>query len=74
NCLGCCWALMLVMFAAGVMNILWIAVLGAVMALEKLASGPWPSRIIGLALIVAGVALIGFSPTGARLLHLFLAR
>lgn len=34
-CLGCCWALMLVMFAAGVANLLWMAVLGALMFYEK---------------------------------------
>ncbi|MDR3495229.1 MAG: DUF2182 domain-containing protein [Ancalomicrobiaceae bacterium] len=67
NCLGCCWALMLLMFAAGVMNILWIAILGAIMALEKLASGEWPSRVIGIALIAVGLVLIVLSPTGARL-------
>src|SRR4029077_18941752 len=37
-CLGCCWATMMVMFAVGVMNVLWMAVLGAIMTAEKLAS------------------------------------
>lgn len=35
-CLGCCWALMLLMFAAGVANIVWMALLTAVMLYEKL--------------------------------------
>jgi len=39
-CLGCCWAVMTVMFAVGLMNILWIALLGGVMAIEK----TFPSR------------------------------
>jgi len=34
-CLGCCWAVMTVMFAVGLMNILWIAFLGGLMAIEK---------------------------------------
>jgi len=39
-CLGCCWAVMTVMFAVGLMNVLWIAFLGGLMALEK----TFPSR------------------------------
>ena len=34
-CLGCCWALMLVMFAAGVASLMWMAVLALVMVYEK---------------------------------------
>jgi predicted metal-binding membrane protein len=34
-CLGCCWALMLVMFAAGVAHLAWMGVLGLVMLVEK---------------------------------------
>ena len=34
-CLGCCWAMMLVMFAAGLMNLVWIAVLAVLMLAEK---------------------------------------
>lgn len=55
-CLGCCWAVMTVMFAVGLMNIVWIALLGALMAIEK----TFPSRIlppaIGAVLLVwAGI-------------------
>jgi predicted metal-binding membrane protein len=54
-CLGCCWALMLVMFAAGVASLVWMAILTAVMVLEKTHS-------VGRQLApVVGVALIGFS-------------
>ena len=35
SCLGCCWALMLVMFAAGVADLRWMAALGALMTYEK---------------------------------------
>lgn len=67
DCLGCCWALMVVMFAVGVMNVVWIAVLGAVMVWEKLTSSPWASRVIGAVLIVWGGLLIANSPVGAAL-------
>ena len=35
-CLGCCWAMMAVMFAVGIMNVIWMAVLGIVMTVEKM--------------------------------------
>ena len=35
-CTGCCWALMVLLFVAGVMNILWIAVLTLLVCLEKM--------------------------------------
>lgn len=54
-CLGCCWALMFVLFVVGVMNYAWIAVLTAFVLLEKF--GPYGlrvARLAGIALIVAG--------------------
>jgi predicted metal-binding membrane protein len=51
-CLGCCWALMLVMFAAGVANLWWMAALGALMFYEK--AGRFGDRITP----VAGATLI----------------
>jgi predicted metal-binding membrane protein len=57
-CLGCCWATMLVMFAVGAMNIVWMAVLGMIMALEKLSTTPRLSRAVGVALGLAGLAFI----------------
>lgn len=66
-CLGCCWALMTVMFAVGVMNVVWIAILGLVMAVEKTVSAAWISRAIGIGLILWGGSLILASPIGARL-------
>ena len=36
-CLGCCWALMALLFVGGVMNLAWIAALSIVVAVEKLA-------------------------------------
>lgn len=42
-CLGCCWSLMLLMFAVGTGNLGWMLALGAVMAAEK--NLPWGRRI-----------------------------
>jgi len=60
-CLGCCWAMMLVMFAVGVMNVVWMAGLGTVMTVEKIGVGRWFTYAIGVALIGAGVVVIGLS-------------
>jgi predicted metal-binding membrane protein len=57
-CLGCCWAMMLVMFAVGVMNVIWMAALGLVMTIEKIGSGRRFSHAVGAVLIAAGVAFI----------------
>lgn len=53
-CLGCCWALMAVMFAAGLMNLVAMAILGAAMAAEKVAGGRWLTPAIGVVLLGAG--------------------
>ena len=59
-CVGCCWALMLTGFALGVMNLAWMAVLTAVIAVETLAPrGERIARLAGAALVVWG--LIVFS-------------
>lgn len=67
-CVGCCWSLMLLMFAVGVGNIGWMLALGAVMAIEK--NMPWGRRLsapLGLALVAAAftVALLETSIPGA---------
>jgi len=51
-CLGCCWALMLLMFAAGVANLWWMAGLTALMVYEKTGTGG--RRAVPL----AGIALL----------------
>lgn len=56
-CLGCCWAMMAVMFAAGLMNLAAMALLGVIMGLEKVASGLRPTYFLGVLLILAGVIL-----------------
>ena len=51
-CVGCCWALMGLLFVGGVMNLLWVAVLAAFILLEKaVARGPWLSRLAGAGLV-----------------------
>jgi predicted metal-binding membrane protein len=67
-CFGCCWALMAVMFAVGIMNVVWIAILGAIMTVEKAVVSRGLSYAIGLLLAAWGAGLILASPVGARLL------
>jgi predicted metal-binding membrane protein len=51
-CVGCCWALMGLLFVVGVMNLLWVAVLAVFVLLEKtVLRGPWPGRVTGVTLI-----------------------
>ncbi|MEZ4679277.1 MAG: DUF2182 domain-containing protein [Caldilineaceae bacterium] len=58
-CLGCCWILMLLLFVAGVMNLLWVAALAILVLLEKvLPAGLVVSRIAGIIFIVWGIWLI----------------
>jgi len=57
-CLGCCWAMMLLIFAVGVMNVIWMAILGAVMAVEKLGFTVWFSRAAGVAFVAIGALII----------------
>jgi len=58
-CVGCCWALMLLLLALGVMNPLWIAALTLFVLIEKLAPGArWIARGAGAVAIAAGVALM----------------
>jgi predicted metal-binding membrane protein len=60
-CLGCCWAMMAVMFAVGVMNVIWMAALGIVMTIEKIDAGKRFTYVIGVALIAGGLAFIATS-------------
>ena len=51
-CLGCCWALMALLFAGGIMNLVWIAGLAIFVLLEKVSAfGNWIARLGGAALI-----------------------
>ena len=69
-CVGCCWALMLLMFGVGIGNVGWMLGLGAVMAIEK--NMPWGRKIstpLGLVLIGWGLLIplqqIFFGPVSA---------
>jgi predicted metal-binding membrane protein len=58
DCLGCCWALMLLAFVGGTMNLLWMALGTVLMTLEKLPSiGRLVSKPVG-ALLVLGAAYL----------------
>jgi predicted metal-binding membrane protein len=60
-CVGCCWALMLLMFGVGVGNVGWMLALGAIMAVEK--NLPWGRKLsapLGLALLGCGAMLLLF--------------
>jgi predicted metal-binding membrane protein len=60
-CVGCCWSLMLLMFAVGAGSLGWMLVLGAVMAAEK--NLPWGERMskpLGMLLLIGGTAVLIF--------------
>jgi predicted metal-binding membrane protein len=57
-CLGCCWAMMAVMLAVGVMNVIWMAALGIVMTIEKMSTGRKFTHAVGVVLVAAGLAFI----------------
>jgi predicted metal-binding membrane protein len=62
-CLGCCWALMLVLFAVGVMSILWVALIAIVVLLERLVPARDRLRLaLGGALLVWSVIVAMASP------------
>lgn len=55
-CIGCCWAIMLLMFVVGTGNVGWMLLLGAVMAIEKNAAwGRELSRPLGAGLVAGGI-------------------
>jgi predicted metal-binding membrane protein len=57
-CLGCCWALMCVLFVVGVMNLLWVATLTVFVLLEKIGpAGIIVARAAGAAMVLAGILL-----------------
>ncbi|WP_085031400.1 DUF2182 domain-containing protein [Ensifer aridi] len=55
-CIGCCWALMVLLFVGGIMNVLWIAAIAIFVLAEKvMPTGRLLSRAAGTVLIVAGL-------------------
>lgn len=58
-CLGCCWALMCVLFVVGVMNLAWVAALTAFILIEKFGrSGFYVARLGGVAMMAAGILIM----------------
>jgi predicted metal-binding membrane protein len=58
-CVGCCWALMLLLFVAGVMNLAAIAAIAVFVLLEKVTPlGAHGGRLSGLLLITCGALLL----------------
>jgi predicted metal-binding membrane protein len=57
-CVGCCWAVMAVMFVVGAMNLIWMAALTVFMLGEKVAPARWRVReLSGVALVLWGLAV-----------------
>ncbi len=58
-CVGCCWFLMALLFVAGVMNLLWVAVIALFVMAEKISpKGELLARVAGVGLVIAGAALM----------------
>lgn len=57
-CVGCCWALMALLFVAGVMNLLWVAIIAGFVLVEKVLSrGEEIGVAAGAILVAAGILL-----------------
>jgi len=57
-CIGCCWALMVLLVAAGAMSLPWVLAIALVVFAEKmLPGGGRTARIIGIILIVAAMTV-----------------
>ena len=68
-CVGCCWGLMLVLFALGVMSLFWMAIIAALIFSEKVFSvGARLAPVIGVALIALGL-WIAVAPASVPGLH-----
>ncbi|WP_315781098.1 MULTISPECIES: DUF2182 domain-containing protein [unclassified Bradyrhizobium] len=62
-CVGCCWALMALLFVGGVMSVMWIAILTLLVLFEKLTPvGRWIARAAGIACSAAGAWMLVSPP------------
>jgi predicted metal-binding membrane protein len=60
-CLGCCWALMAVLFAVGLMNLAWMAAIAVVFLAEKnWKHGVTLTKVVGTATVAFGVAVLAY--------------
>jgi predicted metal-binding membrane protein len=58
-CVGCCWALMALLWVAGVMNLLWVAAIATFVLVEKvLPRGALAGRVAGGVFMLAGLLLL----------------
>jgi predicted metal-binding membrane protein len=58
-CLGCCWALMAVLIAAGGMGLAWVALIALIVLVEKLApQAVWFGRAVGVAFVLGAVVVL----------------
>jgi len=58
-CLGCCWAIMTILFAVGVMNLVWVAALAGFVLVEKLGpGGVTVARVAGVLMLIFGIIVI----------------
>jgi predicted metal-binding membrane protein len=58
-CIGCCWALMVLLFVGGVMNLFWIAALAILVLVEKAVPfGKLIARLAGIAFVADGAWLL----------------
>lgn len=63
-CLGCCWALMCVLFVVGVMNLVWVAVLTGLVLIEKIGrAGVMAARVAGAGMVIGGIVTIVMAST-----------
>lgn len=70
-CAGCCLGLMAILFALGIMNLAWMAVVAAVMTLEKLLpSGLALGRGAGVITMSAGIASLLLPAVSSRLFEI----
>lgn len=63
TCLACCWAVMLLLFVLGVMNLWWVLAITGFVAMEKLTRSTAVPRVAGVLFIGAGLAVFLFSAT-----------
>ena len=57
--LGCCWALMCVLFVVGVMNLVWVAAMTGFVLFEKIGpGGVIVARVAGAAMVARGILMI----------------
>jgi predicted metal-binding membrane protein len=58
-CVGCCWVLMGILLAVGIMSLLWIAAIAAFVLIEKAAPfGMWSRRVAGALLVAWGIVTL----------------